>query len=118
MHKINPSLKTRVLELDLASQKAVRRAAEEVLAYEENIDVLCLNAAIMAVPLAKTVDGLESQWGTNHIGHFLFANLVMKKVLDAGKGARVINVSSFAHRRERDRFDDPNYEVSVNSKPE
>ena len=60
---------TRALELDLASQQAVRKAAAEVNGWSdvEVIDVLMNNAAIMAAPYSKTVDGLESQFGTNHI---------------------------------------------------
>ncbi|KAK3176580.1 hypothetical protein OEA41_007903 [Lepraria neglecta] len=62
----------------------------------------------MAVPYSKTMDGLESQFGTIHIGHFLFTNLIMPKLLAAERGARVINVSSSGHKREQVRFDDYN----------
>ena len=73
--------------------------------------MLINNAAIMAVPYAKTVDGVESQFGTNHIGHFLFTNLIMPKLLAAKRGARVLNVSSSGHKRGQVRFDDYNFEV-------
>ncbi|MCJ1459273.1 hypothetical protein MMC28_009650 [Mycoblastus sanguinarius] len=86
-----PTTSIRLLELDLSSQAQIRKASEEVNAYGEPIDVLINNAAIMAVPYAKTVDGVESQFGTNHIGHFLFTNLIMPKLLAAKRGARVLN---------------------------
>ncbi len=102
----------RLLELDLASQKQIRKAAEEVNQYPEPINVLINSAAIMAAPYSRTQDGLESQFGTNHIGHFLFTNLIMEKILAAGKGARIVNVSSAGHRRSPIRFDDYNWGVS------
>lgn len=110
---IAPGVKTRVLELDLASQVQIRKAATEVNAYEESIDVLVNNAAIMACPYSTTPDGLESQFGTNHIGHFLFTNLIIGKVLAAGPGARVINVSSDGHKLSPIRFDDIGFSVRL-----
>ena len=107
----SPSVNTRLLELDLASQKQIRKASEEVNGYVEPIDRLINNAAIMAVPYSTTADGLESQLGTNHIGHFLFTNLIMPRILAAGKGARIINVSSSGHKRSAFRFEDYNFEV-------
>ena len=106
-----PSVRTRLLELDLSSQQQVRKASEEVNNYPEPIDRLINNAAIMAVPYAKSVDGLEMQFATNHIGHFLFTNLIMSKLLAAGEHARIINVSSSGHGREQIRFDDYGFKV-------
>ncbi|KAI0747065.1 hypothetical protein C8Q80DRAFT_1179123 [Daedaleopsis nitida] len=99
---------TRTLELDLSSQASVRRAAAEVLTYAEPLDVLVNSAAVMACPYATTVDGLELQFGTNHIGHFLFTCLIAEKLLQstAPGGARVVNVSSDGHRFSPIRFDD------------
>ena len=51
----------------------------------------------MSCPFALTKDGIETQFGTNHVGHFLFTNTLMPAVLKAGKGARIVNVSSVAH---------------------
>lgn len=107
----SPGVSTRPLELDLSSQNKVRQAAEEVNGYEEPIDRLINNAAIMAAPYSKTEDGLESQFGTNHIGHFLFTNLIMPKILEAGNGSRIVNISSSGHKRGPVRFDDYNFEV-------
>jgi NAD(P)-dependent dehydrogenase (short-subunit alcohol dehydrogenase family) len=63
----------------------------------------------MATPYAKTVDGIESQFGTNHIGHFLLTNLLMGKILAAAPGARIVNVSSSAHQPGVIRFEDWNF---------
>ncbi|MCJ1250027.1 hypothetical protein MMC30_007253 [Trapelia coarctata] len=103
---VSPSVNTRLLELDLGSQEQIRKAAAEVNGYEESIDVLYNNAGIMAAPYATTKEGLESQFGTNHIGHFLFTNLIMPRILAAGKVARIVNISSWGHNMQRFRFDD------------
>ena len=95
-----------LLELDLASQASVRAAAETANSYTFPIDVLINNAGIMAVPYTKTADGLESQWATNHIGHFLFTNLVMPKLRESNNRPRVVNVSSAGHKRSDIRWDD------------
>ena len=87
----------------------------EVNAYAEPIDVLINNAGIMAAPYATTVDGLEAQFATNHVGPFLFTNLIMQRVLAAGRGARVVNVSSSGHALEGIRWDD--YGFSVGGAP-
>lgn len=78
-----------VRALDLADLSSVRRFAEETA----NVDVLINNAGIMAVPYAKTVDGFESQIGTNHLGHFALTNLLLPKLTD-----RVVTVSSIMHQ--------------------
>lgn len=109
LKKVNPSVETRILDIDLGDMASVRKAAEEVNNYKENIDVLVNNAAVMAAPWAKTVDGIESQWGIGHIGHFLFTNLIMGKLL-ANEKCRIVNVSSRGHRMGGVRFDDYNFQ--------
>ena len=106
-----PSTPTRLLQLDLQSQKQIRKAAAEVSAYDEVVDVLINNAAIMVHDYAATEDGIESQFGTNHIGHFLFTNLLLPKMLSAGKKLRIVNVSSRGHRLSGIRWDDVNFQV-------
>jgi NAD(P)-dependent dehydrogenase (short-subunit alcohol dehydrogenase family) len=107
----NPSASLRPLLLDLASLESVRHAAAEVNAYPEAIDVLINNAAIMASPYYTTKDGFESQFGTNHIGPFLFTNLILPKILASKTGApRIVNVSSVGHILSAIRFDDPFFE--------
>jgi len=79
-----------LVELDLSDLESVRRAARNI---DYEIDVLILNAGIMAVPLRKTKDDFESQIGTNHLGHFAFAGLLRKQVR-----SRVVSIASQAHR--------------------
>lgn len=81
--------KTEVRPLDLANLASVRAFADTV----DKVDVLINNAGIMMVPYGKTVDGFESQIGTNHLGHFALTNLLLPKISD-----RVVTVSSFMHR--------------------
>jgi NAD(P)-dependent dehydrogenase (short-subunit alcohol dehydrogenase family) len=106
-----PDANVRPVELDLSSQKQIREAAKEVNGYPDPIDVMINSAGIMACPYARTEDGIESQFGANHIGHFLFTNLIMEKILAAGKGARIVNVTSSGHAFSPIRWDDYNFGV-------
>lgn len=65
----------------------------------------------MGGTFSKTVDIIESQFGTNHIGPFLFTSLILGKILAAGEGARNVNLSSSAHRISDVRLDDWNFEA-------
>lgn len=86
------------VKLDLTSLKSVRECADSLLKSEEKIDILLNNAGIMACPLYRTEDGFEMQFGTNHLGHFLFTMLLMPKILASDYNpARIVNVSSTAH---------------------
>jgi NAD(P)-dependent dehydrogenase (short-subunit alcohol dehydrogenase family) len=100
-----PNVSTRLLILDLADQKQIRKAGAEVLSYSENIDILMNNAGIMAAPYSTTKDGLEAQFGANHIGHFLFTTIILPKIL-ATPHPRIVNVTSDGHRLSKLRFDD------------
>ena len=106
---LNPLVKTRLLLLDLSSQKQVRRAADEVNGYDESIDVLVNNAAVAGCDYEKTEDGLELQFASNHIGHFLLTSLLIPKLLSA-KSPRVVNVTSLGYRLSPIRFHDYNFE--------
>lgn len=87
-----------VVELDLADLASVRRAAAEVRDRTgDALHVLLNNAGIMGVPPTVTVDGFESQIATNHLGHAALTWLLMP-ALRGGGGARVVTVSSLAHR--------------------
>ena len=108
---ISPRVQTRTLKLDLSSQEQVRKAAAEVNAYPEPIDVLVNNAGIMATDYLTTPDGLEEQFGTNHISPWLFTNLILGKLLAAPGGARVVNVSSDGYRLSPIRFYDYGFHV-------
>ena len=89
-----------VRRLDLQDLSSVRQFADGV----DKVDVLINNAGIMAAPYALTVDGFESQIGTNHLGHFALTNLLLPKLTD-----RVVTVSSMAHWPGRINFDDLNW---------
>ena len=94
-----------VVALDLASLTSVREGAAEVAASVAQLDVLLNNAGIMAVPKATTVDGFESQLGTNHLGHFALTGLLLPTLL-AAPAPRVVTVSSNAHKLGRVNLDD------------
>jgi NAD(P)-dependent dehydrogenase (short-subunit alcohol dehydrogenase family) len=109
IRKASGSDKVTSLLLDLSSQHAVRNAAQEFKAKHGRLDVLINNAGCYFSDLLLNGDGLEMQFATNHLGHFLFTNLLMDELKAAGK-ARIINLSSIAHKytRELD-FDDINF---------
>jgi NAD(P)-dependent dehydrogenase (short-subunit alcohol dehydrogenase family) len=96
-----------LIELDLASFKSVRACADELLAKKEPLDVVIANAGVMATPFGKTVDGFETQFGTNHLGHFLFVNRIAPLIR---KGGRLVNLSSAGHRFSNVDLDDANFE--------
>jgi len=91
-----------VRKLDLQDLASVRAFADGV----DGVDVLVNNAGIMAVPYAQTVDGFESQIGTNHLGHFALTNLLLPKVTD-----RVVTVSSMFHWMGRVNLKDLNWKA-------
>jgi NAD(P)-dependent dehydrogenase (short-subunit alcohol dehydrogenase family) len=103
----SPTASLRHLVLDLSSLAAVRVAAAEVNAYAESVDVLINNAGVMACPYGTTVDGFETQFGTNHLGTFLFTNLIRPRL---APGARIVNVSSRGHKLGPVRFDDIDFQ--------
>lgn len=100
----------RVDELDLADLASVRAFAERQLATGAAIDLLINNAAVMASPLLRVGPGWESQFATNHLGHYLLTNL-LRPALVADGGARVISLSSTGHKLSGIRFDDPQFET-------
>ena len=69
-------------------------------------DVIIANAGVMATPFGKTEDGFETQFGTNHLGHFLFVNRIAKLIKDGG---RLVNLSSSGHRFSNVDLNDPNF---------
>src|SRR4051812_18818640 len=89
--------------LDLADLTSVRKAAEVVEATVDKLDVLINNAGVMGIPKARTADGFEMQFGTNHLGHFALTGLLLPALLER-PGARVITMSSGAHMYGRIRF--------------
>ena len=97
-----PSADLEVRALDLASLASVRRFAEEL--PPERIDVLLNNAGVMAIAREETEDGFEKQLGTNHLGHFALTGLLLER-LQGVRDARVVTVSSTAHKTGRMSFD-------------
>jgi NAD(P)-dependent dehydrogenase (short-subunit alcohol dehydrogenase family) len=96
-----------LLQLDLASLASVRHAADQLVADQRPLSVVIANAGVMACPEGKTADGFETQFGTNHLGHFLFVNRVAALLAPQG---RVVCLSSAAHTRSDVDLDDPNFE--------
>jgi NAD(P)-dependent dehydrogenase (short-subunit alcohol dehydrogenase family) len=96
-----------LVELDLASLKKVRASADELVAKGEPFDVVIANAGVMATPFGHTADGFETQFGTNHLGHFVFVNRIASLM---GAGSRLINLSSSGHRFSNVDLDDPNFQ--------
>lgn len=97
------------MPLDLASLASVRDFAKSFLQRERVLDVLVNNAGVMALPFRKTVDGFEMQFGTNHLGPFALTGLLLERLLGT-PGARIVTVSSTAHRIGRIRFGDLQWE--------
>jgi NAD(P)-dependent dehydrogenase (short-subunit alcohol dehydrogenase family) len=81
--------------LDLAALESVRASADQLFAKGQPFDVVIANAGVMATPFGHTVDGFETQFGTNHLGHFVFVNRIASLIR---KGGRLINLSSAGHR--------------------
>jgi NAD(P)-dependent dehydrogenase (short-subunit alcohol dehydrogenase family) len=99
----------RLVQLDLASLASVRRCANSLLADGKPIDVIIANAGVMACPKSTTVDGFETQLGTNHLGHFVLVNRIASLLQP---GSRLVNLSSAGHRFADVDLDDPNFEHS------
>lgn len=96
-----------LVELDLASLASVRAAADKLVADGRTFDVVIANAGVMATPLGHTVDGFETQFGTNHLGHFVFVNRIASLIKDGG---RLVNLASSGHRYADVDLEDPNFE--------
>jgi NAD(P)-dependent dehydrogenase (short-subunit alcohol dehydrogenase family) len=96
-----------LIELDLASLASVRAAADRLLADGRPFDIVIANAGVMATPFGKTADGFETQFGTNHLGHFVFINRIASLIRPGG---RLVNLSSSGHRFSDVDLEDPNFE--------
>lgn len=104
-----PSAIVEPMALDLSNLASIREFASAYRARHRTLDILVNNAGVMALPYSRTTDGFEMQFGTNHLGHFALTGLLLEPLL-AANGARVVNVSSGAHRMGSIRFDDLNWE--------
>ena len=99
IHKIDPNIQARFQQLDFADLASVRVGAEETSRSVEKIDILVNSAGVMALnDFQKSKDGIEMQFAVAHVGHFLFTNLLMDKIVAAGEGARIVNVTSAGYQ--------------------
>ena len=96
-----------LVELDLASLASVRACADALLADGRAFDVIICNAGVMATPQGRTADGFETQFGTNHLGHFVLVNRIASLLKPGG---RLVNLSSAGHRYSNVDLDDPNFD--------
>src|SRR6267142_2340783 len=99
-----------LIALDLTSLKSVRACADELLARGEAFDAVIANAGVMATPFGHTVDGFETQFGTNHLGHFVLVNRVAPLIR---AGGRLINLASAGHRFSNVDLNDPNFQSTA-----
>ncbi|GAB1217045.1 hypothetical protein ATERTT37_006267 [Aspergillus terreus] len=108
----NPAVQVKLLQVNLESFQSVREAAAVVNGWSDipAIDVLVNNAGIMACDYAVSPDGHERQFTANHLGPFLFTNLIIEKVL-ASSAPRIVNISSEGHRLSPIRFADYDFDV-------
>jgi NAD(P)-dependent dehydrogenase (short-subunit alcohol dehydrogenase family) len=112
--KTVPQAILEIILIDLKSLDSVHGFAEEFLVKYERLDFLILNAGIMAPPYSKTKDGFESQMAVNYFSHFLLTNLLFP-VLKKTKNARIVSLSSIAHKNGKLNFEDVNSEKSYSS---
>jgi len=96
-----------LVELDLASLASVRDCADGLIADGRMFDLVIANAGVMACPLGNTADGFETQFGTNHLGHFVLVNRIASLMKP---GSRLVNLSSAGHRYSDVDLDDPGFE--------
>jgi NAD(P)-dependent dehydrogenase (short-subunit alcohol dehydrogenase family) len=96
-----------LVELDLASLASVRACTDKLVAAGKPFDLVIANAGVMACPKGVTADGFETQFGTNHLGHFVLVNRIVSLLKP---GARLVNLSSAGHRYSDVDLDDPNFE--------
>ena len=97
----------RLVEMDLASLRSVRAAADKLWTENKPFDLVIANAGVMATPFEKTSDGFERQFGTNHLGHFVFVNRIGSLLRP---GARLISLASSGHRFSDVDLEDPNFD--------
>ena len=95
-----------LVELDLASLDSVRVCANALVDAGKPFDLVIANAGVMACPYGKTVDGFETQFGTNHLGHFVLVNRIASLMKP---GSRLVNLSSAGHRYSDVDLADPNF---------
>ena len=106
----HPGARLNVVEVDLASLSSIHHAAEIISERLGVVDILINNAGVMATPFARTAEGYELQFGTNHVGHFALT-MGLRAALSRSGAARVVSLSSSGHRLSAMNWSDPNYEL-------
>ncbi|CAN7301189.1 SDR family NAD(P)-dependent oxidoreductase [Phenylobacterium sp. LjRoot225] len=96
-----------LVQLDLASLASVRACADGLVADGRPFDLVIANAGVMATPFGRTADGFETQFGANHLGHFVLINRIAGLL---PQGGRLVNLSSAGHRFADVDLDDPNFD--------
>lgn len=99
-----------LVELDLADLASVRRATDELNAKRLPLDLVIANAGVMAPPFGLTADGFETQFGTNHLGHFVFVNRIANLMRP---GSRLVMLASSGHRFSNVDLEDPNFATTA-----
>jgi NAD(P)-dependent dehydrogenase (short-subunit alcohol dehydrogenase family) len=99
-----------LIQLDLASLNSARQCADALLQKGQQFAVLIANAGVMATPFGHTSDGFETQFGTNHLGHFVFINRIAPLLKS---GSRLVNLASSGHRFSNVDLEDPNFTKSA-----
>ncbi|EMC96382.1 hypothetical protein BAUCODRAFT_107977 [Baudoinia panamericana UAMH 10762] len=113
-----PRVRVHCIELDLSSQASVRKAAVQIASTVDHLDVLINNAAVVTSERKETAEGIELQFGTNHIGHHLLTSLLMPLIIAGANQprepsmARIVNVTSQGYRLSPIRFHDYNFQGS------
>lgn len=107
--QMSPAFAPEVWHLDLASLKSVEEFSLKFKSSFQSLDLLINNAGLMAIPYGKTSEGFEMQFGVNYLGHFALTSHMWPLLIDTAF-ARVVNVSSLAHRMGSIRFEDPHWE--------
>ena len=96
-----------LVQLDLASLESVRACADALVDDGQGFDLVIANAGVMATPFGKTAEGFETQFGTNHLGHFVLVNRIASMMKP---DARLVSLSSAGHQISDVDLDDPNFE--------
>ncbi|KAK4145072.1 short-chain dehydrogenase [Dichotomopilus funicola] len=123
LSQTHPDTRIETVLLDLGSQQAVRQAARDVAALTDKLDILINNAGIVVTSRQATPEGIEQQFGTNHIGPFLFTNLLLHLLRNAAQSnppgtTRIVSLASAGHRLSPIRFSDYNLEPGKDVPPE
>lgn len=110
IQKLNAAVKISFVSIELDDFDSVREAADNINGLISKINILINNAGVMAIPnFATNKTGIESQFATNHLGHFLLTALLFPKILAAGEGARIVNLTSDGYMIGPCRFEDYNF---------